>query len=432
MGAPLHGDPRPGSPTNHQPTVRRNLREWKGPFVSDMDRDDEKVAKADVSDCGKWVVRKIQFLRNARFVWNQKFLNRTTFSCSYLVSSKHSRLHKFLQHSFVSRIHGCLLHFSTSWLCSRRRLYRKILVKTFESFLWTSVFSWLFRTIFFVSIFYACGQILLAFSSIAPSESSHHPYLDLLGLLIVGLGTGGIKPCVSAFGGDQFPAHYTRMISIFFSVFYFSINAGSLISMYITPYLRSLFLERSFVNVAFQQCRASETILATRWLSEFLLFWWLSPHVSEQSFFHPSSYSSGVHGWKLLVQKGSPERERHIPGHLHYRCMSCFYIVIHHPFQCLRSLLHSRFFSALSATKPLLRLRFLVPTGWNTVSRDTTVPDLLPASTSMGTAPNASTLKMWNVSFESSSWWLRFRCSGHYTISRDPRGSFRQSEWTVE
>ena len=26
----------------------------------------------------------------------------------------------------------------------------------------------------------------------------------MLGLLLIGLGTGGIKPCVSAFGGDQF------------------------------------------------------------------------------------------------------------------------------------------------------------------------------------------------------------------------------------
>ena len=28
----------------------------------------------------------------------------------------------------------------------------------------------------------------------------------MIGLLLIALGTGGIKPCVSAFGGDQFTA----------------------------------------------------------------------------------------------------------------------------------------------------------------------------------------------------------------------------------
>ena len=29
----------------------------------------------------------------------------------------------------------------------------------------------------------------------------------MIGLLLIALGTGGIKPCVSAFGGDQFNAN---------------------------------------------------------------------------------------------------------------------------------------------------------------------------------------------------------------------------------
>ena len=28
----------------------------------------------------------------------------------------------------------------------------------------------------------------------------------MIGLLLIAIGTGGIKPCVSAFGGDQFEA----------------------------------------------------------------------------------------------------------------------------------------------------------------------------------------------------------------------------------
>jgi solute carrier family 15 oligopeptide transporter 1 len=53
------------------------------------------------------------------------------------------------------------------------------------------------------------------------------------------VGTGGIKPCVAAFGGDQFKLpQQERQLQQFFSVFYFSINAGSLISTFITPILR--------------------------------------------------------------------------------------------------------------------------------------------------------------------------------------------------
>jgi dipeptide/tripeptide permease len=39
-------------------------------------------------------------------------------------------------------------------------------------------------------------------------------------------GTGGIKPCVSSFGGDQFSRTQEKMLRLFFSVFYFAINAG--------------------------------------------------------------------------------------------------------------------------------------------------------------------------------------------------------------
>jgi solute carrier family 15 oligopeptide transporter 1 len=60
-----------------------------------------------------------------------------------------------------------------------------------------------------------------------------------LGLFIIALGTGGIKPCVSAFGGEQFVRpQQDKQLEQFFSVFYFAINAGSLISTFVTPILR--------------------------------------------------------------------------------------------------------------------------------------------------------------------------------------------------
>ncbi|CAG2067480.1 unnamed protein product, partial [Timema podura] len=57
--------------------------------------------------------------------------------------------------------------------------------------------------------------------------------------ILIGIGTGGIKPCVAAFGGDQF--HLPRqedLLKQFFSVFYFAICFGGLLGMFVIPALR--------------------------------------------------------------------------------------------------------------------------------------------------------------------------------------------------
>ena len=64
--------------------------------------------------------------------------------------------------------------------------------------------------------------------------------LVLTGLLLVGIGTGGIKPCVATFGGDQFKLPEQKKQSLlFFSIFYWAVNLGSLCSMLLTPQLRA-------------------------------------------------------------------------------------------------------------------------------------------------------------------------------------------------
>ncbi|KAK4036171.1 solute carrier family 15 member 1 [Daphnia magna] len=94
-----------------------------------------------------------------------------------------------------------------------------------------------FKTIAILSCIYAFGSILLAVAAI-PNFLPQTGF-SMTGLLIIAIGTGGIKPCVSAFGGDQFVRpQQDRQLEAFFSVFYFSINAGSLISTFITPILR--------------------------------------------------------------------------------------------------------------------------------------------------------------------------------------------------
>jgi len=112
--------------------------------------------------------------------------------------------------------------------------------------------SWLgkFKTIIYLSIVYAAGQGVLAVSAIhditdtdrdgTPDNMTFHVALSMVGLLLIALGTGGIKPCVAAFGGDQFEDHQEKQRGTFFSIFYLSINAGSLLSTIITPFLRGL------------------------------------------------------------------------------------------------------------------------------------------------------------------------------------------------
>ncbi|XP_076244051.1 peptide transporter family 1 [Calliopsis andreniformis] len=111
-----------------------------------------------------------------------------------------------------------------------------------------------FRTIFYLSIIYAIGQFLLAMSA-APPIGLPAIEFSFLGLLLIAFGTGGIKPCVAAFGGDQFVLpQQERYLSAFFSLFYFSINFGSLISSFLTPVLRSdvtCFGQNSCYSLAF-------------------------------------------------------------------------------------------------------------------------------------------------------------------------------------
>jgi POT family proton-dependent oligopeptide transporter len=56
------------------------------------------------------------------------------------------------------------------------------------------------------------------------------------GLLVVAIGAGGIKSCVSANVGDQFDATNQDLLSKVYGWFYFSINAGSMISTVAIPW----------------------------------------------------------------------------------------------------------------------------------------------------------------------------------------------------
>lgn len=69
--------------------------------------------------------------------------------------------------------------------------------------------------------------------SVCPAASIGQYAVFFLGLYLIALGTGGIKPCVSSFGADQFDdtdAKEKKKKGSFFNWFYFSINVGALVS----------------------------------------------------------------------------------------------------------------------------------------------------------------------------------------------------------
>jgi POT family proton-dependent oligopeptide transporter len=85
-----------------------------------------------------------------------------------------------------------------------------------------------YRVIFWLSIVYCAGQALLAFST----EWKDGFYA---GLFLIALGSGGIKPCVSAFVGDQFDQSNKHLAKLVFDAFYWIINFGSFFASLLIP-----------------------------------------------------------------------------------------------------------------------------------------------------------------------------------------------------
>lgn len=96
-----------------------------------------------------------------------------------------------------------------------------------------------FKTIWMLSIVYCFASALISVSSMPSFIFSPNAAL-IIGLLLTSIGAGGIKPCVSTFGADQFKMpEQSAYFSSYFSLFYGSINVGAFLSHAITPILRS-------------------------------------------------------------------------------------------------------------------------------------------------------------------------------------------------
>jgi POT family proton-dependent oligopeptide transporter len=87
-----------------------------------------------------------------------------------------------------------------------------------------------YPTILWLSLVYTAGHALLAIF-----EGNKYGFYAGLGL--IALGSGGIKPCVSAFVGDQFHQGNKHLAKFVFDAFYWTINFGSFFATLLAPVL---------------------------------------------------------------------------------------------------------------------------------------------------------------------------------------------------
>ena len=106
---------------------------------------------------------------------------------------------------------------------------------------WVSDRYWgRYHTILWISLFYCLGHGVLATSDFIPTIEGKTLAL-YAGLGLIAFGSGGIKPCVSAFMGDQFKPEQRHLLQKAYAAFYWSINLGSFFSFLVIPALRKNF-----------------------------------------------------------------------------------------------------------------------------------------------------------------------------------------------
>jgi len=86
-----------------------------------------------------------------------------------------------------------------------------------------------YRTIILLSLVYCLGHLSLSVDDTRLGLA--------LGLGLIALGAGGIKPCVSAHVGDQFGSGNFYLLGRVFGWFYFAINLGAFLAMLVVPWL---------------------------------------------------------------------------------------------------------------------------------------------------------------------------------------------------
>lgn len=91
-----------------------------------------------------------------------------------------------------------------------------------------------YSTILSLSLVYCLGHVILS-----ATEGS---ILGLgCGLMLIAIGSGGIKPCVSAHVGDQFGRSNWQYLERVYQIFYFMINFGSFFAVWLIPLVQVWF-----------------------------------------------------------------------------------------------------------------------------------------------------------------------------------------------
>ncbi|MBS1502413.1 MAG: MFS transporter, partial [Bacteroidetes bacterium] len=91
-----------------------------------------------------------------------------------------------------------------------------------------------YRVILWISLVYCLGNVFT-------SSFTNNLSLFSMGLVLIAIGAGGIKSCVSANVGDQFDKSNQNLLSKVYGWFYFSINAGSMVSTMLIPWAYANF-----------------------------------------------------------------------------------------------------------------------------------------------------------------------------------------------
>jgi len=125
---------------------------------------------------------------------------------------------------------------ATTWyhLFSMVNYFTPILGAVLSDVLWGK-----YKTIIILSIVYVLGHLALAIDESRIGLT--------IGLTLIAVGAGGIKPCVSAHVGDQFEEKNKSLLEKIFGYFYFSINLGAAVSTLLIPVL----LDKYGPHVAF-------------------------------------------------------------------------------------------------------------------------------------------------------------------------------------
>ena len=97
-----------------------------------------------------------------------------------------------------------------------------------------------YHTIFWLSLLYCVGHACLAMF-----EGNRTGFYT--GLFLIALGSGGIKPLVSSFVGDQFNQSNKHLAKIVYDAFYWTINFGSFFASLLMP----IFLREHGAAIAF-------------------------------------------------------------------------------------------------------------------------------------------------------------------------------------